>query len=96
MLLILDEIRPEFDPIVVHITFKLDEGSSTITLGDAKVILQRYEQRVLKYSNYGFDIHRGYVNVASKVGENEVNNREYTNQRMHNVVDVKYENLSCG
>lgn len=96
ILLILDGIRPKFDPVVVHITLKLDEGFRTIILGVAKVILQRHEQRMLKYSNYGFSIHEGFVNVANKVGERDVNNREYRNQRMHNVVDVEYENLQHG
>lgn len=48
---------------------------------------------MLKYSNYGFDIHGSFVNIANKVREREVNSKEYRNQRMHNVANVKYENL---
>lgn len=52
---------------MVHITSKLDKGANGITLGDAKVILQSYEQRMSKYSTYGFEIYGGSMNMVNKI-----------------------------
>lgn len=64
---ILDGIIPEFNPALVHITSKLDECASGLNLGDAKAILQRYQQRMSEHFVYGFDIHGGLVNMASRI-----------------------------
>lgn len=64
---ILDGIIPEFNPALVHITSKLDECASGLNLGDAKAILLRYQQRMSEHFVYGFDIHGGLVNMASRI-----------------------------
>lgn len=72
---ILDGHGQKFDPTMVHIASKLDEGANGITLGDSKVILQRVKQRMSKYFAYGFEIHEGSLNMPNKVVEREFSHR---------------------
>lgn len=59
----LDGIGLKFDLVGVHITFRLDVATCDITLGDAKVILQRYEHRLIEHFAYVFDVHERFVRV---------------------------------
>lgn len=79
---ILDGIGQEFDLVVVYITLKLDVTTGDITLGDAKVILQRYKWRFAKHSiAYVFYIYEGSMNIDNRVVGRDVDGRVYRNQR---------------
>lgn len=51
---LLDGIGLEFNLLVVHITSRLDRASSSITWGEAKFVLQKYEQKLSKHFAYIF------------------------------------------
>lgn len=55
--LIMDRIRLEFDPTIIHITLRLDEASGGITIEETKFVLPKYQHRLSKHYTYIFNIH---------------------------------------
>lgn len=47
------------------ITSKLDSPGETISLADARFVLQKYKQHLNKNSMMTFDVHGGMANLAS-------------------------------
>lgn len=54
---VIDGLGYEFDLTIIHITSTIDFTTESITLANVKFVLQKYEQRLQKLSNYYYDFY---------------------------------------